>query len=273
MRRGLLAAVSERAEAFLEQWPGAQDGEPHATHQARVAARRLAEVLPLAGATGERLARRVRAVRRALGAGREMDVAIDLLGYEAAERQWPGPAVGRLRAYLESERDRRRSEARKALDDFDSGRLRRGIRALGETVAHTASSDIRRRLTERRVERTRTLTKAIRRAGAMYDVERLHAVRLATKKLRYVLEVSGEVLGQKTAPTVAALKGAQEDLGRLHDLQVLHMEARALENTLVPGRGRVAKGLSGIANDIDAACRVLHGRVMETMKKINELTS
>lgn len=270
MQRDLVEAVTSRAEALLAEMAGAREGQARATHRARVAARRLAEVLPLVGGAGQRLARRVREIRRALGAGREVDVTIEVLRHESAAREWSQPLVKRLQIHLETERDRRVSEASKVLDRWDGSRLRRRLRAVGEKAAEVRMRDLRAPLLARQVLREQRLEAAAAKAGALYDVDRLHAVRVAVKKYRYVLEVGADLLGQRNSRRLAQLKALQERLGDLHDLQVLLHEIRSYETTLTPGRGHVARALAHMANDVEADCRRLHGRVVGS---IGELTS
>ena len=60
----------------------------------------------------------------------------------------------------------------------------------------------------------------------MYAPERLHRVRLATKKLRYVLELTDEIGVAATRRLVAELRRMQDRLGVLHDLEVVVRQAR-----------------------------------------------
>ena len=267
MRHDLLHAMTVRAEAFLEYLPGALDGHVRDTHQTRVAARRLIETLPLSGPAGGRLARQIREVRRALGAGREMDVTLALLAEEAARRDWPPALVRRVRAHVEAARDAQRADAREALDRVDESKLRRGIRAAGAGAAEMTPARVKARLQAREAERASALARAVRAAGAIYDPERLHHVRIAAKKLRYTLEVVGEVIGGRTAKRVARLRDLQEVLGRLHDLQVLQKGIREVEGALVPGRGRVARGLSRMAEALEVECRALHADALRSIAR------
>lgn len=51
-------------------------------------------------------------------------------------------------------------------------------------------------------------------------IARLHEFRIQLKKLRYLLEVRGEVL-QRQDPNLASLKKLQDHMGAIHDLEVL----------------------------------------------------
>ena len=61
----------------------------------------------------------------------------------------------------------------------------------------------------------------IARTGTLYRPEPLHEVRIAVKKLRYVLEITADAGLARLARPLRTLKTAQESLGRLHDLDVL----------------------------------------------------
>ena len=54
---------------------------------------------------------------------------------------------------------------------------------------------------------------AIQNAGQVYAAEQLHAVRIATKKLRYALELVADSRLAPVRPLVNTLKRAQETLG------------------------------------------------------------
>ena len=62
------------------------------------------------------------------------------------------------------------------------------------------------------------LLRALDAAGTLYAPERLHAVRIAAKKLRYGLELRATPRGLPVGSFAAALKRVQDVLGRLHDL-------------------------------------------------------
>jgi CHAD domain-containing protein len=76
-------------------------------------------------------------------------------------------------------------------------------------------------LAERMQQRALTLTDEIARTGPMYSSEPLHAVRIATKKLRYVIELAGEFNFAPVTGPLRSLKRQQELLGEIHDLEVL----------------------------------------------------
>jgi CHAD domain-containing protein len=263
MLRDLLNLVTARADKLLAHLPGAADGDPRDAHQTRVAARRLTESLVLGGPAARRLLREVRDIRRALGAIREVDVSRLVFDQLATERRWPALASARVRRHLDAERARRAKKVSRALERVSLGRIRRRIRDVGEAAATVAPKTLRARLEQRIVSRRARLQRAVRRAGAIYDIDKLHDVRLAVKKLRYTLEVADDALGRRRAREISRLRASQQRLGELHDLQVLERHLAALEATLTSSRGPMAASLAAIRNDIDADCRRLHGQWLQ----------
>lgn len=62
------------------------------------------------------------------------------------------------------------------------------------------------------------------RLGALdepHDPDELHQLRIAAKRLRYVLEVAAPVLGDASKGGVAAARSVQDVLGEIHDCDVL----------------------------------------------------
>ena len=132
--RPLLAeALGRRLEALAGHLYAALDGDERGIHQARVATRRLREILPVVADTrsalGGRLRRRLKRLTRTLGPVRELDVAVGLLNARAAGRA--EPAVVALRAHLTE----RRLAALDALQDAcDSGRAKRLLEGLTDLL-------------------------------------------------------------------------------------------------------------------------------------------
>src|SRR3954452_24371138 len=99
--------MRQRVSAVTRALPAAQQGDVNSLHQARVATRRLREVLPLlaSGSAQRELERRVRKLTRALGPVRELDVALQLLGEMSESGEVPRAAVVRLRHAVTDERE------------------------------------------------------------------------------------------------------------------------------------------------------------------------
>ena len=262
----LLHLVTPRADTLLSHVRGAQHGDARDTHQARVAARRLAEALALTGQAGKRLDRDVRDLRRALGATRELDVSRMVFDYAALEHRWSTDAVRRVRRYLDEKRAKRLDKVAGTLANVSVSRLRRRIRDIGDYAADYPAAKLAPRLRARVTKRERDLKDAIKRAGAIYDIDKLHDVRIAVKKLRYTLELAQDGLGRRWSKRIETLKLQQSVLGHLHDLQVLVRHIRTLEGGLVSHRGPVGEALAVIRRDLDTESRRLHGAWLKHAK-------
>jgi len=276
----LAASLTQRIDALAAHLPAAIAGDERGIHQARVATRRLREILPIVADTrsgrGRRLRRRLKRLTAALGPVRELDVALSLLNSRA--EGGPTPAAMALRAHLTE----RRSAAFDALRDAcDAGRARRLLRKLAQLVDAEEPSlrrghgglpkRERRRLARGVSDRARELGSAVVAAGALLIVDRVHAVRIAAKRLRYALELTGELELARTASLVARLRTMQDVLGALHDLDVLRGEAGRVRVELPPD-SIVAKDLEALAAAIDANIRLLHARYLRGARALAALT-
>jgi CHAD domain-containing protein len=221
--------VEGHFEELLCHLPGIRDGLPESIHQARVATRRLREVLPLfataEGEDGSRAMAVAKRVGRALGSVRELDVMADVLAN--IERRMPPGATTAVVARL-SLHDRQQSARRrmiKALERLDLAHLADVPQAI-----HGRLTDVRERYTATRrwVEPLRDriaahaegLRNAIDHGTGVYFPNRAHRVRVQVKKLRYSIEVAHETGLWQAAVLLRDLKRIQDVLGDLHDLQV-----------------------------------------------------
>ncbi len=111
MQRTTLPArlLRQRLLSLLDALPAAASGDVTSVHRARVASRRLREVLPvLAEAAGsdalDRAGKQVRRITRALGPIRELDVALGHLEEMGPRAGVSENAVAAVRAHLLDER-------------------------------------------------------------------------------------------------------------------------------------------------------------------------
>ena len=121
------------------------------------------------------------------------------------------------------------------------------------------------------IDRARDLASAVAEAGAILIVERVHAVRIAAKRLRYALELTGELRLARTASLVTRLRAMQDVLGQLHDLDVLRVEARQVRAE-VPPDSIVAEDLERLSDRLDADIRQLHARYLRGARALAALT-
>jgi CHAD domain-containing protein len=223
----LARLIARPLDALAEHLPRAIEGQPHSIHQARVASRRLRELWPIVGRTLDqgprrRLRRRLRTLTRTLGPVREIDVTLASIAEMTSGLAAPPPLAASLARVLEQER----TEALSTLAQrFDPGRVERLLNRL-RRLEHTLQQGVepeawRPRLAQRVRRRASALARAVADAGALFLSERLHAVRIAGKQLRYALEVTGEARLAGTGASVRTIKEAQDVLGKLHDADVL----------------------------------------------------
>jgi CHAD domain-containing protein len=147
-------------------------------------------------------------------------------------------------------------------------KLRRLSRKLDDTAAaleregegRPGARGWRWALEARVARRASRFASAIDSAGAVYLPERLHAVRIAVKKLRYGVELSAEASGAKADSDLRALKRWQDLLGRLHDLQMLIDRVRHLQAALPPSETAARHEQDALLATLERTCRHLHAR-------------
>jgi len=271
--------LRSRFARFRRTLAGLQRGDARALHAARVASRRLRELLPvLPSAAARKVRRRLRKVTAGLGAGREFDAMLPLIDERAT-----GPAartnpLDRLRAAVTTARD----EARMHLNErLTAGDLRRLVRNLGRLVDDVTSVEVskpakpgargwRWALDARVTRRAVQLADAIRDAGSVYLPDRLHRVRIAIKKLRYAVELAVEAGGEKTSADLRTLKRAQDLLGRLHDRQVLVDRVRQIQ-AAASAELRAERELEAIVDTLENECRRLHARYVRDRASLADI--
>jgi CHAD domain-containing protein len=240
----------------------ARHGDVRGIHRARTSSRRLREVLPVAeaaapGAGVDRTRREIRRITRALGPVRELDVAIAEFAESAGH--YAEPVAASIERHLAEERTRRFHSVVVKLGALDPDRLRARLEAVAAAVdTETVRRVWERALAERLRRRAGRVLRAIDEAGTLYVPERLHAVRIAAKKLRYGLELTRDAAGLPVGSLVASIKRVQDVLGRLHDLEVLAGHVREMAAT----SRQAAAGADPILLALERECRAQHARYL-----------
>jgi CHAD domain-containing protein len=259
--------LNARLDRFTRMLHGLSEGDVRALHRTRVASRRLREILPVLELDPEiarRLGRRLRKVTERLGAVRELDVLAALLEELHESGRHDSATLARLAAVIADARGRARD---RLFAKLPTGELRRIATKLGKVAGdlhdHKKSSRGWRWAVEARLTlRATVLRQAMLEAGAIYLPERLHAVRIALKKLRYALEVAVEATGAPSANDLRTLKRGQDLLGRLHDFQILIDRARQMQASADPPDVRLWRNLDVLTTTLENDCRRLHARFM-----------
>lgn len=204
-----------------------------ALHDFRVALRRLRSTArayrpQLEERIPRRLRRRLRDIARATSAGRDAEVHLEWLNAREAQLDPRGrAAIRRLITRLEA----RRRESRETVAADVQRQFDKAERQLGRRLsAPGAVSEPGVALGPVAADAIRHTAPALETAlGALRDVSdgtAAHAARIATKRLRYVLEpLRSAIPGAEEL--IGRLKELQDQLGRFQDLRTLADEARA----------------------------------------------
>jgi CHAD domain-containing protein len=255
-----LAALLDRQTYQLRtQLDGIYDGDVEAIHEARVAIRRIRELLALVpgvpGRDGEDdAAQGYKKMGRALGKVRDIDVQIALIRNLEDHAPHTGPSLLVVRQAHEGDRLTKSRGLIKTLERID-------VDVLLRAVTDGNPAGLRRRLTATGwrqqlkhllVERARVAVETISHATGIYFPRRAHGARIAIKQLRYAAEIAQATRLAEMGTAIKTLRKGQEILGDLHDRQ-------ALADTL----GGYGKDEGVDPDHIQLARQVLQGEVMQ----------
>lgn len=221
------AVLTVRLLALLERVSGRASRQD--VHLLRTTVRRLEVQL---GKPPAKIAKSLKALRRQAGQVRDLDVHLGLLksplplarGLHVAVRQKNGheaepEAQKELRKILKTQRDRRLKSLRKLVTDARP-MLQERLPEIAESSAPAtpAAAEVHRqavRARDRFLQWTRTIPSR---------PDRLHRLRINTKKLRYSLEPLASF--SEAADLVARFKAVQDAIGDWHDWATLEELAR-----------------------------------------------
>ena len=91
------------------------------------------------------------------------------------------------------------------------------------------------------------------RAADPNEVEALHDMRIAAKRLRYVLEITGPCFGPYVAKAIDLTKDLQELLGEIHDCDVQRPEVERFTSELLDADAVAVLSRAAGADDLDPA--------------------
>jgi CHAD domain-containing protein len=270
-------ALLKRLQALMQESGGVRQAEDiECIHRMRVASRRLRAALNLFKDTLPRKKfaeweKQVKRVTRVLGAARDTDVQIaaldECLGTLTEPRHRPG--IERLRLRLQQRRARLQADVLKTLDGWEAS-------ALADDMAQS----LRQTLVQARLNQVEAASPLVFQLAHSHislrleeflsyescvskpeQVEELHAMRIAAKRLRYTLEIFAPLATREDElkEPLKATREAQELLGDIHDCDVWAQylpqfieeeRARTLEY-FGNGRafGRLATGLRYLQQD------------------------
>ncbi len=85
------------------------------------------------------------------------------------------------------------------------------------------------------------------------EVQALHDMRIAAKRLRYVLEIFGDLFGPYADKAGRRAKDLQDLIGEIHDCDVMLPRVHALMAELEADAARTVRAAAGPAEDLDPA--------------------
>ncbi len=261
----LLGKRLRRFAALLMKVLATEDAA--AVHDLRVYSRRSQQVLAVLFSKPRSrrvtaVMRALRATRRATGQWRSLDVALERLSRRM--RRVKNPEERRawllVKEALARKREIRIKRARRAISKLrvvarirDADRLAREMARQGAQGVEPMTP-----LGPSIASAWQQWTEALDNAQRAPDPATVHALRIATKRLRYRLEVAAD-LGQPGASAVVSwLKSAQNALGNFHDRHELRMmaaDALARPQLLLSEPKAASALLLKLARDHQAAAR------------------
>jgi CHAD domain-containing protein len=204
-------------------------GDPDAVHDLRVVTRRLQQVLSALAPSPRpkrvlRLRKTLRRARRALGAWRNYDVILGTVAQRRKATRSPHKraAWALVREHLEKRRLGEMIRARRRLLDKDlSGFADRLETVITDLLSQTQPRDVERSVLARVEAAWRDWQAALSRAEQSAEVTTVHGLRIATKRLRYRVELARALGDEAAEPVLEWARGVQHELGDWHDHQVL----------------------------------------------------
>jgi CHAD domain-containing protein len=274
--------LKKRVEQFTRVLHAVENGDVRALHLARVASRRMRELVPMLQVerpVSRKLARRLRKITKRLGTVRELDVLLIQIDELHVSGRSGSGGLGRVGVRVSKARDEARKRLSEEMPTSDMARLARKLERLGDELAEkeraSSKATVRnwRWAIEARVaKRAARLAAAMSAAGALYLPDRLHSVRIAVKRLRYAVELSTEAAGGRGGADIRLLKRGQDVLGRLHDVQMLVDQVRQTQASLAPPNLTVWRELDKLVASLEDDCRRLHARYMRLRDGLAALT-
>jgi CHAD domain-containing protein len=269
----------KRLNELRSVWPDFVSGRNTGLHKTRVASRRIREALPVVSVCApqskvKKLNKKMRALTRYLGPIRELDVELDILDDASKTNGVPGRVIEMVRREIAAKRQALRHELAENAPVGDVKKLIRQLERVSKREEGKRKKDSeyearwRSALAARMLRRAKSLADAVDQAGPLYAPERIHAVRVSTKKLRYAIEIAKDAGVPGAAVLIRTLKKQQDRLGRLHDLQALLKHVREADTS--PSIGARVNDLTAYADSLERDCRRLHAAFVERREELTD---
>jgi CHAD domain-containing protein len=197
-------------------------------HRMRVASRRLRAVLAyfdpvLPAGICQKFQEQVRNVTLALGNSRDLDIQMQALRRFQLMREGESRLAGldELLTALERQRSQSGEEVRTLIHLFKANTA---VATASEVLKRLAVEPMNQPSTPLRLLADQAIRTRLRRLISFTDVmrdpqqiEKLHAMRIAAKRLRYTLEIFAPLETNGFKPWLKRVRGVQEMLGAIHD--------------------------------------------------------
>jgi CHAD domain-containing protein len=242
----LREAIDPRIRKLLKTMWSHEEGarsftHPEGVHQMRVSSRKVRSALAasadvLDGKRVRKVRKGARTLTRALGGVRDGDVLLvelgELRGDNGAEDR---PGIARLEDRLTQERDIARKHLITVLDDLDASGFRdESIAAFNGSAPKGKRSKIKRADARRMIkDHVLAFVDQTRAIPTEDEVEALHEIRITTKHLRYTLQFVEKQLAPESTAIIPKLTDLQDQLGELHNQDVLIELIRDEMHTMV----------------------------------------
>lgn len=245
----LLAGATDTARQLRKHPANAE-----ALHAFRIATRRLRSWLRtwrpvLRDRVRPRDERRLRRIASATGRARDLDVHLNWLDDRHA-RGKARAALTALRAEVKTQRKAARRDVAAAAAELlaRDDQLQGRFAVYHEDVRDVAAQDalFGHELARMAREAAEELRERIGAVTSRDDADAIHAVRIAAKRLRYLLEPVQDLVGH-SGPLLKALQSLQDEAGSFHDAHVLSQTL----STVTSG----ATGNSKLARRLNAKMR------------------
>ena len=227
-----LVLVTRFEELYGFQETALDWSDPEGVHSMRVASRRLRsalrDFLPYLRKRGlTSVQKRLRNLAGALGDVRDHDVAI--MALEDLEKKAPANVSPTLKQFIETKKERReqaREDLKSALDKTQLDQLQSDFVAAVDGATDGAKMVSKLQITYLQMsraviaDRLKELEKLSADVYKPFEVETLHDMRIAAKRLRYAVELFQSCWGRSIGTYAKRAARMQTALGDLHDCDV-----------------------------------------------------
>lgn len=228
------------------------ENDPDAVHDLRVWTRRLQQVLVTmfpapAPPEARAMVRALRRMRGSLGAWRDCDVLIVLLGRKLRGVRNPEEKRGweMIRDWALEKRERRMRRARRRLAGrrlLSFGQRAGSLMELASRQSQERNPDPAALLAPSVRKGYEQWREALARACETFEPADIHAFRIRSKRLRYRIELARDLGDGGAERALSSLRALQDELGRWHDHgELARLAAQALADpTFLLEQPRVA---------------------------------